>query len=232
MTASAAFSGLASRREDVLEHLPISGTTEFDKGQTIYGPERLSKGIHLVVSGKVGVSHISGDGSTVLLEIVLPDELFGESAFLAVPPQCELATALEPARLMTWTIADIEDLVLKRPRLAVALLQMLAQRSIEFANRIESLTKDNAERRLARSLLRFSERIGTPQEDGSMRMMPVTHALLSQYVGTTREVVTVMMNKFRKQGYLTYSRQGIFLHCDALKKLLDKQVRLPVETSS
>lgn len=203
--------------EDVLQHLPVSSTTEYRKGRIIYGPDRSSRSIYLLIAGKVEVSQIAQNGSEVLLEIVRADEVFGESAFLAVPRSSERATALENVRLMTWPTSYIEDLVLKRPRLAVALLQILAQRNAELTRRIESFATDSIEQRLARSLLRFSERLGTQEEDGSVRMMPFTHALLSRYVGTSREVVTLHMNRLRKQGLVTYSRRGIFLAHDALK---------------
>ena len=85
----------------------------------IYGPAHFSKSIYLVVAGKVGISQIADDGSEVLLDIVRPDELFGESAFLDVPPS-ERATAIEKVKVMAWAVSDMEDLVTKRPRLAVA----------------------------------------------------------------------------------------------------------------
>src|SRR5580693_549804 len=86
-----------SRTEDVLAYLPISSTTEYGKGEMIYGPSSFSSSIYLVISGKVGVSRIAGNGSEVLLEIVRPDELFGESGFLDASRRSELATALERA---------------------------------------------------------------------------------------------------------------------------------------
>src|ERR1017187_9575473 len=104
--------------EDVLAHLPVSSTTEYGKGQAIYGPDNLSDSIYPVVTGKVGISQIAEDGSEVLLEIVRPEELFGESAFLAAPRRSERATAIEKAKLMTWAISDMEELVTRRPRLA------------------------------------------------------------------------------------------------------------------
>jgi CRP/FNR family transcriptional regulator, cyclic AMP receptor protein len=217
MASSTTSLELQTRLEDILACLPISRATEYKKGQTIYGPDSLSKSLYLVLAGKVGISQIAEDGSEVLLEIVRTDELFGESAFLDVSRRSERATAVETARLMTWAVSDMEELVTKRPRLAVALLQILAQRNAEFTRRIESFALDTIERRLARSLIRFSERLGTPEEDGSVRMMPFTHVLLSSYVGTTREIVTQYMNRFRKQGYVSYSRHGILLNRDALK---------------
>jgi len=217
--ASSGIAASASKTqlEDVLAHLPVSSTIDYRKGQVIYGPDHPSKSIYLVSTGKVGISRIAEDGREILLEIVRPDELFGETAFLDVSRRTEMATALENVTLMAWSASHIEDLVIERPRLAVALLQIFAQRNAEFTHRIESFSIDNIERRLARSLIRFSERLGIPEADGSVRMMPFTHELLSRYVGTSREVVTQYMNRFRKQGYVTYSRVGIRLHRDALK---------------
>jgi CRP/FNR family transcriptional regulator len=206
--------------EDVLSHLPASKTTTYAKGQVIYGTDHRSTSIYLVLNGKVGVSHMAEDGTEVLLDIVRPDELFGESAFLEVPGISERAKAIETAELMTWAIAEIQDLVTKRPRLAVALLQILAQRNADYTRRIESFAIDSVEQRLARSLIRFSERLGTQEASGSVWMMPFTHEMLSRYVGTSREIVSQHMNRFRKHGYVSYSRRGIRLYQDTLRKVV------------
>ena len=202
--------------EDVLAHLPVSSLVDYRKGQIIYGPDQPSKQFYLVVAGKVELSQLAEDGSEVLLDIIGPEELFGESAFHDVPRDSEQARAHENSRVMTWATSEIEDLVTKRPRLAVALLQILAQRNAELTRRIESLAVDTIERRLARSLIRFSERLGTPEEDGSVRMLPLTHGLLSRYVGTSREIISHYMNRFRRQGYVNYSRTGIKVYRAAL----------------
>lgn len=207
----------STRHEDVLAHLPLASTTEYAKGQTIYGPDHLSQSLYLVVSGKVLISQIADGGSEVLLEIVRPDELFGESAFLGVPHRSEQAVTLEKSTVMTWAITDMEALVMKRPRLAVALLQVIAQRNADFSRRIESLSLETIERRLARSLIRFSERLGKTEQDGSIRLMPITHDLLARYVGTSREIVTQYMNRFRKQGFVNYSRHGIVVNREPLR---------------
>src|SRR5215471_11987684 len=120
--------------------------------------------------------------------------------------------ALENSKLMAWTASDVEAMVMRQPRLGVAFAQIMAQRTMEFTQRIGSFSANNVARRLARCLIRFSQRMGDPEEDGSVRMLPLTHELLSEDIGTTREIVTHCMNQFRKQGYLQYSRRGIMLH--------------------
>jgi CRP/FNR family transcriptional regulator len=206
--------------EDPLAHLPCSSIVEYKKGQMIYNQDQPSTNIYLIIAGKIKVSRLADDGHQVVVDIYQPDEFFGESAFLNLPHRCEQATALENTKVMAWTTAEIEDLILKRPRLSVALVQILVQRTIDFTHRIESFSVDNIARRLARSLIRFSERLGKVEEDGSVRMTPFTHELLSQYVGTSREIVTHYMNLFRRQGYLKYSRKGIILYREAFRDWL------------
>ena len=206
--------------EDPLAHLPCSSIVEYKRGQMVYNQDQPSTSIFLIIEGKVKVSRVADDGHQVVVDIYQPDEFFGESALLNLPHRCEQATALENTRLMAWTTAEIEDIVTKRPRLAVALLQILVQRTIDFTHRIQSFSVDNIARRLARSLIRFSERLGAVEEDGSVRMTPFTHELLSQYVGTSREIVTHYMNLFRRQGYLKYSRKGIILYREAFRDWL------------
>lgn len=206
--------------EDPLAHLPCSTILEYKKGQIIYNQDQPSNSIHLVIDGKVKVCRLADDGRQVVVDIYQPDEFFGESAFLGLAQRTEIAVALENTKVMTWTTNEIEEITMKRPKLAIALLQLLVQRSMDFGYRIESFSVDNIARRLARTLIRFSERLGSRNDDGSVQMIPFTHELLSQYVGTSREIVTHYMNQFRRQGYLRYSRKGIMLYRDALREWL------------
>ena len=209
--------------EDPLAHLPCSTILAFKKGQTVYDQDQPSNNLYLVIAGKVKVSRLAEDGRQVVVDLYQPDEFFGESAFLSLSRRSEVAVALESVKVMTWTTADIEDILMRRPKLAIALMQLLVQRSMDFGQRIESFSVDNIARRLARTLIRFSERLGSMTDDGSVQMIPFTHELLSQYVGTSREIVTHYMNHFRRQGYLRYSRKGILLHRDAMREWLRQE---------
>ena len=200
--------------EDPLDYLPHSSTIAYQKGQLIYQQNDPGTDLYLIVEGKVKVSFIAVNGYQGILDIYKQNEFFGESAFLNLTQRGDQATAMEDTKLMTWTSAIIEDVVVRRPRLAVALLQLLAQRGIDLAQRIESFSRDKIERRVAHALIHFSERFGTKAEggDGSICMPAFTHEMLSQYVGTTREVITHCMIKFRRKGYIKYSRMEVILY--------------------
>jgi CRP/FNR family cyclic AMP-dependent transcriptional regulator len=220
MAPSPAASTSRAQLEDPLDYLPCSRILVYKKAQVIYNQNEPATNLYLVIDGKVKISRLAADGHQVIMNICRPDDFFGESAFLRLAERSEQATAWEDIKLMTWTTSEVEDVLMRRPRLAVGLLQMLAQRTMDFTQRLESFSVDNIACRLARSLIRLSEWLGTPEEDGSVRMAPFTHESLSQYVGTSREIVTHYMNQFRRQGYLRYSRKGIILYREALREWL------------
>lgn len=209
-----------NRFEDALAHLRRSSIVEYRTRQFIYHQHEPSTCIYLVIEGAVKVARVGNDGSQTVINIYRADEFFGESALLGLPHRAEQAIALEDSRLMSWTVAEIHKAAEGQPKLAIALLQIVLQRSIEYERRIESLATETTDRRLARTLIRLSHRAGTLQTDGSHRMAPLTHELLGQYVGTSREIVSHYMNLFRRQGYVRYSRKEIALFRDLLEDWL------------
>jgi CRP/FNR family transcriptional regulator len=203
--------------EAPLTYLPSSKIQECQKEQVIYSPDQCSANIYMVVKGKVKVYRIAQEGREVLVDIYHINEFFGDSALIGAMNGHEKAVALEPdTRVMMWTGSEVEELILNRPRLGIALLQITAQRCMHFGWRLDSFASDTIERRLARTLIRFSERFGKVLEDGSIEMMPLTHEMLSQYVGTSREVITHFMTEFRRHGYLRYSRREVVIYPDAM----------------
>jgi CRP/FNR family transcriptional regulator, cyclic AMP receptor protein len=220
MASSQTVFAVQNALEDPLAHLPCSNIVAHRKGQLIYHQDQPSTSIYLVIEGRVKVARLANDGRQTIIDIYQTDDFFGESALLGLPRRPEQAAALENTKVMAWSAAEIDEIARTKPRLAIALLQIVVQRSLEYGHRIESFSMDNIGRRLARTLIRFSLRLGAGEPDGSYRMAPLTHELLAQYVGTSREIVTHNMNVFRRQGYLQYSRKGIVLYRDAFDEWL------------
>jgi CRP/FNR family transcriptional regulator len=208
--------------EDPLLYLPCSEILKYGKGELIYGPERPSNKIYLVIDGKVKICRQAGCERPVIMVFCQTEEFFGESAFLDATEHCEEATALEPTKLMTWSAHELEEMITKRPRLGIALIQRIVHRSIGLKYRTESFAREKIPQRLGRALITLSERFGGPEADGSIRCVRFSHELLAQYVGTAREVVTAHMGQFRKQGYIRYSRKAIYLKRDAMEQWLRK----------
>ena len=211
--------------EDALMYLPHKGVTDYRKTQIIYDEHQPSRGLHLVVQGRVKVTIPLDDGTQTVVDIFTTDDFFGESTLLGPTRYTERAVALDNVTLMSWTGTEIEEQIERQPRLGIALLQMLVKRGLDYEERLQSFALDKTPERVVRALLRFAERLGTRTEDGSINIPPLTHQLISEYVGTSREIVTFQMNHLRHKGYLRYSRKGIQVYTDSLREHLQAQTR-------
>ncbi|HWC95894.1 MAG TPA: Crp/Fnr family transcriptional regulator [Candidatus Sulfopaludibacter sp.] len=205
--------------EDALGYLPCSSVQEFSRHLEIYGPDNPASGLYLVIDGRVKLSRL-GDGAEVVVDILQADDFFGESSLLETPSDAEQATAMEPTKVMTWTFPEIERLVAKEPRLAIALMQVVVRRSVGYTRRLESFSVDGTAQRLARSLLQFAERSGRGEEGGATTIAPLTHEVLAHYVGTSREIISHHMSDFRNKGYIRYSRKGITVQRGSMRAWL------------
>ena len=210
--------------EDALMYLPRRGVTAHTKGSTIFDELNPSKGLHLVVQGRVKVFIPLDSGAQTVVDIFTTDDFFGENALLGDPQHAERAVALDSVSLMSWTGQEIEEQVERQPRLGIALLQMLVKRVIDYESRLQSFALDKTPERVVRALLRFAERLGTRSEDGSITIPPLTHQIISEYVGTSREIVTFHMNHLRQKGFLRYSRKGIQVYAEALQEHLQQKL--------
>jgi CRP/FNR family cyclic AMP-dependent transcriptional regulator len=212
---------LPKERLDILEDLPRSAIRTYEKGEAIYNSEMPATHLYLVIEGCVKVVRTNADGRDVLLDVYKAEELFGESALVNLPNRLEFAIALEPVRLMAWTLDELYNIIQTRPRLGTSLSQMLAQRLSDCQRRVESLAVDRVDRRLARTLIHLGGKLNKSSEDGYVRISRLKHKLLSDYVVTSRANVTHWMNCFRRQGFLRCSRDYLLLYPDALQQWLD-----------
>jgi CRP/FNR family cyclic AMP-dependent transcriptional regulator len=206
--------------EDALMYLPRRGVTGYSKGQVIFEEQNPSRGLHLVVQGRVKVAIPLDNGAQTVVDVFTTDDFFGENSLLGDPQHTERAIALDAVSLMSWSSQEIEEQVERQPRLGIALLQMLVKRVLDYEERLQSFALDKTPERVVRALLRFAARLGTRSEDGAVTIPPLTHQLISEYVGTSREIVTFHMNHLRQKGYLRYSRKGIQIYTEALREHL------------
>jgi CRP/FNR family transcriptional regulator, cyclic AMP receptor protein len=209
-----------SRVEDPLTYLPRKPLQDVSRGRVIYDRLQPSGNLYLVVSGHVTVATTAEDGRRTIVRIVGAEGLFGESALLGEHACAEQAVALEPASLMKWTTAEIEQQIERGPRLGVALAQYLVERSLELQDRIESMALHKTPERVAIALLQFAGSLGRPMPDGTVRVPSPTHQVIAEYVGTSREIVTCQMNRLRKLAMVCYSRRFIDVNVPALEDSL------------
>ena len=204
--------------EDPMDYLPRKVLVEHKKGETIYTEASPATHIFLVLKGAVCTIRRCDSEDKEIVQVYGPDEFFSESSLLNLNGHLERAIALQPTHTMAWTTEEIEALIMRQPKLGIALMQALLRHSLELQESLHSFAFEKTMERTARLMLRLCSRFGEKLEDGTVRLPAFTQELLGKCVGTSREIITLNMNELRRQGYVRYSRKNIFVYEDALKE--------------
>ncbi|MDR7481494.1 MAG: Crp/Fnr family transcriptional regulator, partial [Armatimonadota bacterium] len=137
-------------------------------------------------------------------------DIFGERALVGVRPEvhCE---AFEDTLVCVLRRADFEDLVRRKPDLALRVVRVLAERLRDAEETIERLALHDVPARLAALLVRLAEAYGEPHGDGRRLALRLTHQDLAGMIGATRETVTLTLNRFRDEGLIAVEERHIVI---------------------
>jgi CRP/FNR family transcriptional regulator, cyclic AMP receptor protein len=183
---------------------PGQSRERFAPPQVIYTQGSTSDAAFYVESGWIKIGIVSPSGKEAVVAIRGPGELFGTRCLVA--RRTATTTALTPCSLIRVTTAALTRLIREEPDFAVSFAIYLVHQSIDdHENLVDHLTNP-AEKRLARALLLLANR-GSGSDSRTIPT-PINQGILANMIGTTRPRVSFFMNKFKKQGFIEYDRQG------------------------
>lgn len=197
---------------DVFRDLPKSEierlahtTTMFTapRGRVIYRPGETNAALFLLKKGRVQIARESADGRRLITAVLSPGTFFGEMALIGQRfPQDSMAEAVEDALICVLSRRDLEDLIMKFPRVGLRFLEQVSARLLETEAIVEDFAFKSVPGRLAAALLRLLD----SSPDDTIRL---SHQELAHMIGTYRETVTLALSGFRDQGLVELGRRRI-----------------------
>jgi len=179
---------------------PGSGLSAFEvPANTVLFSENAScQGFPLVLSGEIKVSRNSGDGRSLELYRVVPGELclVSSACLFRAQPLSAFGTATKPSTLMLIK-PDLFTRWLETPAFRNDVLGLFAERMADLTLLIDAVAFHKLDRRLAAALL------------GRGQQLLVTHQALADELGTVREIVTRLLRRFEREGWVSLGREQI-----------------------
>ena len=216
-----AFSGVI--REHLRELEQFSCQHTYERNQVVYFMDDPSDELYLIDSGRVKVVRVSTEGKEKIIDIYQEGDFFGELCICGGGKRADQAIAIEPTAVTSFKIKALLKLLPKKPELSLDLLLLYCGRLTEAQDQIATLAFDNIPQRLAKEILRLSQSTDSRQENGGVRLgITLTHEELAGLVGTSREIITTVMNQFRHQGLVDYTRRNIFVFPDRVEQYLNR----------
>lgn len=191
----------ASSRETLLESASLQ---EMEKGETICRQEAAASRFWLVLRGEVKLLTYTTRGAALLMDIVLPNQLFGIVLYQDDPVYSSTAEALKRTEVLSFKLNILLKDLEKNPSLQKTLLAE-AWHKLSRANQMRGLWLEEASVRIAHQLLYLSEKFG--------RIIPHTRATIAELAGTSVETAIRISNVFARQGVVATRRGQIEIIC-------------------
>ncbi|MEI8168598.1 MAG: Crp/Fnr family transcriptional regulator [Rhodoferax sp.] len=167
-------------------------------GTVLFNENSACQGFPLVLEGEIKVSRQSGDGRSLELYRVVPGELClvsSASLFRLQPMSAQGVTT--KASTLILIPHDIFKRWLETPDFRNEVLGLFAERMADLTSLIDAVAFHKLDRRLAAALLGHGQQLAT------------THQTLANELGTVREIVTRLLRRFEREGWVTLGREQI-----------------------
>ena len=205
----ALYPALAQVQPSLAELGPALAPMQVPTGTVLFSENTPCRGFPLVLAGEVKVSRSSGDGRTLELYRVVPGELclVSSACLFRTQPLSAHGVTTKPSTLILIP-TDIFQRWLATPAFRDEVLGLFAERMADLTSLIDAVAFHKLDRRLAAALL------------GHGQLRAISHQRLADELGTVREIVTRLLRRFEREGWVTLGREQIHIvNSAALREL-------------
>lgn len=192
----------------VLGELPVSLRQQVERSETrliraapgdlLFDEGAPCQGFPLLLSGEIRVARGSPQGRALELYRVAPGELcvVSTSCLFGHLPLVAHGVAVGPCTLLALSPAGFEQWMVAEP-FRRFVMGVFADRLAELMSLVEAVAFQHLDQRLAAALL------------GRGAIVAATHQALADELGTVREIVTRLLKRFERDGWVKLARERI-----------------------
>ena len=181
-------------------------------GRVIFSQGDPGATCHNLLEGRVKIVQTNADGVQAVLRFIAPGEAFGTVAALMGKPFPADAVAVVDSVEAVWTVQAMRELIRRAPELGLRAGATAGSRLFELQQRMQELTGERVDQRIAHALLRLIED-GRASAQGIEVDFPITRQELAELTGTTLLTVSRTLSAWNQAG-LTASRRRRIVVCD------------------
>ncbi len=164
----------------------------------LFSENAACQGFPLVIDGEIKVSRNSGDGRSLELYRVVPGELclVSSACLFRSQPLSAFGITTRPSSFLLIG-PDLFKRWIETPAFRNEVLGLFAERMADLTCLVDAVAFHKLDRRLAAALL------------GRGQQLNLTHQMLADELGTVREMVTRLLRRFEREGWVVLGREQI-----------------------
>jgi CRP-like cAMP-binding protein len=212
-----------------LSHLPLfqalnveqleriaDGTRELrlDKGDTLFRKGDPSSGFYVVVFGQVKLAISSAQGNEKVVEIIAPQQSFGEAMMFLNRPYPVTAVALADSLLLHVARSDVEHLLATDPSFARGMLAGMSLRLHSLIKDVESYSMRSSTQRVIGYLL---QHCAEDEAQAADIHLPASKLVVASRLNLTPETFSRVLHDLGHNGLIKV--RGRTIHVPDLRRL-------------
>ncbi len=203
-------------QSDIFQHLNSAEISELDRitnvitcpsGRVFYRPGEKGTVLFLIKTGRVQLYHLSADGRKLITATLEAGACFGELPLIGQGLHTSFAEAIEDARIYVISKHDLEHLLVQKPAVTLALLQIVGRRSAELEAQLINTTFKGTPARLATLLLQLAH--SSEKNNCELVITGVSQEELAERLGVYRETVSLALRDLKDAGTIELGRKHI-----------------------
>ncbi len=203
---------------DPVEGLHVPGTiARYKPGETVFSQGDRCADVMYIRHGRVKLTVTSRTGRLAVIAVLRAGSFFGEGALAGQRRRHYSADTLSVSSISRVKTSDMRRALSEKATLAHCFLSHLLVRNVQTESDLIEQLSNRCEQRLARVLLLLAN--FDAHYLPHARLPLISRNLLADMAGTTRSKVDVLMNRFRKLGFIERVDGSVQVHRSLLTVL-------------
>ncbi len=188
------------------------------KGQYLFRQGEHDHAIYLIKSGKLKLIQNTEEGREIIINIIGPGDVLGETALFQEHEMTFSAIAIEDVKLCAINRSDLELIVQRNPEFAVRIISHLARKLNATMQQVSESSGASVKEKLLRLLLRLANEYGKTTPDMTIIELKITQQEMGSMVGASRVKVSQVLRELKESGILRYNGKYYMIKADFCAK--------------
>jgi CRP-like cAMP-binding protein len=211
---------------NLLEELPMeelealnemSEMIPVKKGTIITSPSQPIAALFFLKKGQIRLYRINEDEKQFTVDILVDGNIFGETSSFSLTDDQIYAEAMVDTYVCILSKEKFEAFIEKNPKIALKLIDILSSQLKEFYDLSEKIALSDIKERVLFLLIQLSEKSGKRKNEWQSIEMKLTHSDIATMVGSTRETISTLLCKLKKEGIIKKGFRRLSINVEKLK---------------
>ncbi len=179
----------------------------FKKGQILFNPGVIARGLYFIESGKLKISRYGSNAKEQIIKIISQGDVIGHQALLFEKKFSDYAEVIEDAEILYMDAMDFEYLCNEYPGIMSHFVKLLCSDLVKMEDKLVSIAYEPVRGRLASLLLELEE----IYKNGSGAIINLSRSNLAKLIGTAKETAIRLLTEFKTEGLITSDGQDLII---------------------